>query len=241
MRLRSLAGSLPLLIGCASPSSDQAWNATGFAQVVALAQSCTGDPAIATSWLLAPKVTNFALETGLPPAGSASGCSGLESERGIVVSVSAACSPSCAGDDAITCRGRYEIVNHCGAFDDRCAIVDGLPSCLDKPGAVPTADASQCPATPVTPTCANGDRLDVCLNYGFQCSEWLPGSTCQNGQCLLGSDCTPDKILDGIACDGNSLRVCVAGKIEKVDCTQLGFTGCDSFTRGCTPNPLVAP
>jgi hypothetical protein len=240
--LRLLLVGAPLtLLGCASPPADQVWTPSGYAQVVALLQSCTGDASLAVNALLAPKLTNFARATQLPPAGVASGCSGLEAERGVVVTANSACVPACEGADAVTCRGSYQIVNHCSTFDSRCAMTNGIPGCLDKQGAIPTEDAGVCPATPVTATCANADRLDICPGYGFQCSQWLAGSTCKDGQCLLGSECIPGKILDGIACDGNLLRVCVAGRIEKVDCTQLGFTGCDSFTRGCTPNPLLAP
>ena len=241
MRGCRAAGLLFVLVGCASPEADVVWAQPRFAETVALLQSCTGDPTLAVDLLRSPTLTQFAQRTSLPADGVYAGCAGLESTRGIAVTQNAACAPTCAGDDAITCHGPYQVTRHCGAFESVCSTKNGVPTCVDKPSAAPTEAAALCPPLPSTPTCRDNDRLEVCSGYGFQCPVWLADSACSNGQCLLGTACTPGQFLDGLACDGNALRVCVAGRIEKVDCLALGFTGCDPFTRGCSPNPLLAP
>ncbi len=241
MRGFRAAGLLSVAVGCASPTTEVVWAQPQYAAVVALYQSCTGDPSLALAVLEQPRLTHFVENTRQPIAQPQGGCAGLEAERGVVVTQDTGCSPACSGNDAVSCRGAYKIVQHCGRFDGLCALVAGEATCIDKPGSTSTNDAAVCPATPSTPTCRDNDRLEICAAYGRECPIWLADSGCSGGHCLLGSACTPGKFLDGLACDGNALRVCVAGRIENVDCIALGFTGCDPFTRGCSPNPLLAP
>jgi hypothetical protein len=44
-------------------------------------------------------------------------------------------------------------------------------------------------------------------------------------------------------CDGNQLSFCNAGRLERLDCRALGFSGCEvnsSMARyGCTPGVAV--
>ncbi len=241
MRRRGVVGFALLIAACASPSApESAWTDAQFAVVVALAQSCTGDPALGQT-LLVPGLTTWEAATHKFPGDAHDGCAGFEKDFGVVVGVSPACAAACVGDDARTCRGPYQVLAHCGAFNSKCLEINGIPSCVD-PGSAPTG-VLPCPADS-TPICRENGLAERCwgdASTQYFCSQTLAGSDCAFGQCRLGNDCTPGKFLDGLACDGTALRVCVAGKIEKVDCTALGFTGCDPFTRGCTPNPLVAP
>lgn len=96
--------------------------------------------------------------------------------------------------------------------------------------------------------CANG-TLQACLNGGLasaSCASFSPGFTCQTSLatdsgippkpfCGLASECNPPS-RSNLQCDGDSVVVCNAGRIDKVDCKTLGFTTCNSKFGGCTPN-----
>ncbi len=225
MASRCATGLLVLLAGCVSQRTAP-WEDATYAKAVALAQSCTGDPGLDRAMLAVAYHGDFR-----------NGCTGFEADFGWAVVPSASCVSGCAGDDARTCRGPYQMVTHCALFDAKCTIVNGNASCVDTSGVLP------CPGG-ATPICVENSLVESCPGdpaTTYDCSLTLAGSSCAVGQCVLGAECVPGKILDGLACDGKSLRVCVAGRIDLVDCTALGFTGCDPFTRGCSPNPLLAP
>lgn len=170
---------------------------------------------------------------------AAGGCSTLEACLGIAVTQDAACQQGCDGERAITCRTNLRTSTNCGRFGGVCL----AGACVDAPGSATPDGAVLCPANAI-PTCGDTDTWDVCGEQSdtrVSCASRLAGSTCVDGACQLGNACVPGKFLDGLACEGRSLRVCVAGRLETVDCIALGFSGCDPFTRGCSPNPLLAP
>jgi len=98
-------------------------------------------------------------------------------------------------------------------------------------------------------SCA-GNTLTACVNGGatqIDCSKVGVGFTCQTMAsqptepaqvmfCGLASECDPrpngSDVLDlGIqppTCDGTKLVVCNAGRLDSIDCTTLGFTGCNA-------------
>ena len=66
--------------------------------------------------------------------------------------------------------------------------------------------------------------------------------------CGLGDECAPNERNGGnvpVRCDGNTVVVCNAGRLDRVDCTSLGFTGCDVDQHlghfGCTPSVVPTP
>lgn len=80
----------------------------------------------------------------------------------------------------------------------------------------------------------NGTKLRACVNGGeheIDCGLLAEGFTCQTvdnlGEaysfCGLASECAPDKPI----CEGDSIVLCNAGRIDKVDCKSLGFSGCN--------------
>ncbi len=92
-----------------------------------------------------------------------------------------------------------------------------------------------------------GANLKICSNGGeatFDCATIGTGFTCQSGTiegsdvafCGLATECNP-MLSSRPSCEGNSLVVCNAGKIEKVDCKSLGFTGCNPTANVCSPSP----
>jgi len=87
-----------------------------------------------------------------------------------------------------------------------------------------------CESTTMLRSCIGRyEKLTDCaqLGIGFKC---LPGP---EPHCGFATECTADA---PVTCDGDSLVVCDAGRVRKVDCKTLGFTTCDA-TRGiCGPS-----
>ncbi len=236
MRLSGVC-ALSFLAACTSPTAvSSAWNDAHYAAALALLQSCSGDATLGPL-LLTPgrdryEIATHQIQTCL---NAANGCGAVETCFGLVVTQDPTCQPGCDGDSAITCRTNFRSTLNCARFGATCV----AGACVDPPGSVTPDGALTCEDS-VTPTCLDGATWHVC-GASVACDSRLSGSTCSGGQCILGTACSPGKFLDGLACAGKALRVCVAGRIEQVDCTALGFTGCDPFTRGCSPNPLLAP
>jgi hypothetical protein len=49
--------------------------------------------------------------------------------------------------------------------------------------------------------------------------------------------------MDDVTCDGATVVICNAGRVDRVDCRSLGFTGCEvnkvNHTYGCIPGPSL--
>jgi hypothetical protein len=96
-----------------------------------------------------------------------------------------------------------------------------------------------------------GNVLNACVgdkSFDIECGQVGAGFTCQafatdfetSYFCGVAAEC------DGAAnppedptCDGSSLVLCNAGRIEKVDCLALGFTGCAAEWGRCVPGPYA--
>ncbi|MDI1442935.1 hypothetical protein [Polyangium sp. 6x1] len=88
----------------------------------------------------------------------------------------------------------------------------------------------------------DGAELRACINGGEQavdCSTLVKGFACNTGPggtsfCGLEGECDP---YEGThpTCDGDSIVVCNAGRVDKVDCKSLGFTGCNADWGRCSP------
>jgi hypothetical protein len=95
--------------------------------------------------------------------------------------------------------------------------------------------------------CVNGRRQDL------DCAMFGEGFSCQSVGgipfCGVAAECLPANLQGGDrdvsqngvpepVCDGTSIVFCNAGRLERVDCTELGFTGCDlEAGLGCVPSP----
>jgi len=98
-----------------------------------------------------------------------------------------------------------------------------------------------------------GSVLENCIGgrqHDQDCSEVGPGFSCQVYQgrafCGVASECPPsgsphEEPVSAPFCDGTKVVFCNAGRIERIDCKDLGFSGCDlEDARGCVPGlPLV--
>jgi len=105
-------------------------------------------------------------------------------------------------------------------------------------------------ALPIGTGCA-GTTLRACLggqSTDIDCATRGPGFSCQSRDgsffCGLAAECVPANnysAADSTAatCDGTTLSFCNAGRLEHLDCTAFGFTGCDLDRSvnhyGCTP------
>ena len=98
----------------------------------------------------------------------------------------------------------------------------------------------------------SGDALSACVGgraQSIDCAAYGPGFSCRTVQgasfCGLGSECVPGELTGAsstpLSCEGNVIVVCSAGRIERIDCTALGFTGCGATQMsggyGCLPSP----
>ncbi|HKP56658.1 MAG TPA: hypothetical protein VJV78_08060 [Polyangiales bacterium] len=96
--------------------------------------------------------------------------------------------------------------------------------------------------------CADDSTLEACVggrSARRSCSDEGPGFTCQSLQdtyfCGLASECLPGELPredargTAIACEGDTIVFCNAGRIERLSCTDLGFDGCNPKTNGCFP------
>jgi hypothetical protein len=99
----------------------------------------------------------------------------------------------------------------------------------------------------------DADTLMACVGRAVEevdCARLGEGYSCQSFEdasfCGLGSECIPGELKVGTSgtpetCDGTSVVFCDEGRIESVDCTSLGFTGCEvqNDAAHCTPNSIA--
>ena len=88
-------------------------------------------------------------------------------------------------------------------------------------------------------TSCSGDTMTACVNghvTTVNCSTLGPGFGCQalgtQYFCGLASECAPADNYSAsnthpASCTGSILTYCNAGRLEHIDCTTLGFSGCD--------------
>lgn len=88
----------------------------------------------------------------------------------------------------------------------------------------------------------NGATLRACVNGGVKdvdCSTLGVGFSCQSTGsaffCGLANECAPGSGTRP-SCEGNTLVLCNAGRVERIDCTSLGFTGCLASAGACVPS-----
>jgi len=169
-----------------------------------------------------------------------------------VVEPAAACDgtalPSCtAQGEVLSCERGVMRTTPCRSVGFDCVAGkcqgDGASCTATTPGGSDLVD-------PFGTGCA-GNTLQACLNgqtTNVDCATQGPGFSCQSRDgsffCGLAAECVPADNYSSVqpaTCDGTTLSFCNAGRLEHLDCTQLGFTGCEVDTHvyhyGCTPGP----
>jgi len=108
--------------------------------------------------------------------------------------------------------------------------------------------------SPVATGCS-GNTLLGCLggqSTRIDCATQGPGFGCQSRDgaffCGLAADCLPAASYSASAsasCQGTILSFCNAGRLEHLDCAELGFSGCEIDRKvdhyGCTPGMALQP
>ena len=123
----------------------------------------------------------------------------------------------CAGTRVQTCEPNNVLTEFdCSVFENESCRVDSFgPSCgTNNP--VPCS-GSRC----------DGGTFVLCSGeeHRISCSELYSGGLCnaRAESCGFADECTTDQQA---ACAGNSLHMCVLGKLVDLDCTELGFARC---------------
>jgi hypothetical protein len=155
--------------------------------------------------------------------------------------------PSCNGSVPVFCDGSLVEGTDCAVRGAACS--DGL--CTG------TGDAcSVSPSDPTAGVSCNGNVLESCQNgqrATLDCTTFRAGFGCRTigdvAFCGLAADCVPGGLTMGDvpqdgdpspSCDGTTIVFCNAGRVERVDCTSLGFSGCDvEAAWGCVPTPFT--
>jgi hypothetical protein len=122
----------------------------------------------------------------------------------------------------------------CSAFGLSCA----SGNCQGTGAACANQDPSEPESIVFEGLACASNVLTACVS-GHQalldCATVGPGFTCQTVGtehfCGLSNQCVPANnyaasISNPVACDGNTVVFCNAGRLERLDCLSLGFTGC---------------
>jgi hypothetical protein len=170
-------------------------------------------------------------------------------EGGCVTEALAACefseAPTCTAQGEVSfCGSGFRRETPCQSLGFNCVAGKCVGEGEACSATAPTLDDS---VTPVGMGCSGG-TLQACLGgttTTVDCATQGPGFTCQSFDgsffCGLAAECTPGNYAEAEAasCDGTVLTFCNAGRLEHIDCTSLGFTGCDIDEAighyGCTP------
>lgn len=153
----------------------------------------------------------------------------------------------CHEDRPLSCTGPYSDGKYYGTLGPKCSdfglTCDTLncmgtgPSCETPLGEAWSWDDSHytykagvaCDSATMLRACVGkNEALVDCttLGQGFTC---IPGEIARCGFAAECDEKTP------VVCEGDSLVVCDAGRIRKVDCKSMGFTSCDAKHLTCSP------
>jgi hypothetical protein len=161
---------------------------------------------------------------------------------------------SCSGSVELDAEpGVLETGPECSSLGLECATVDPY-------GAVCIGAGEECATSWESPmfegiSCA-GDTLEACAKgrrHDLDCTTFGADFSCRNVEgtafCGLASECVPANLTSlgnvlpqgGVpapTCEGSAIVFCNAGRLERIDCVELGFSGCDlEVGFGCVPSP----
>ena len=119
----------------------------------------------------------------------------------------------------------------CPSFGLLCAPEGGHTGAGQGTGAECTARDSDLAIDYYTGVACTGDTLTACLDGrlgDLDCTRFGRGFGCQefSGAFFCGTASECDPVTFQPACEGAQRVFCNAGKIERVDCTELGFSAC---------------
>ena len=137
----------------------------------------------------------------------------------------------------------------CAAWGLQCGTspLSGDAACVGA-GAACTEESASSVSIAYSPGLGcDGALLRVCpggREHSLDCSMVASGFSCQSVGgaffCGLASECDPEG-ASVQSCDGTTITLCHAGRIEQINCTELGFTGCQMVegknSAVCVPSP----
>jgi hypothetical protein len=128
--------------------------------------------------------------------------------------------------------------------------------CSGTEGACPAGSLSATKITFEGKGCS-GSELKACVGGGLttlDCGKLGVGASCQTlahdggarSYCGFGTACDPGipsqpGVPASPTCDGDNVVVCNGGRVDRVDCKALGFTGCIAFPQALRPHALCTP
>ncbi|AKT42562.1 hypothetical protein [Chondromyces crocatus] len=159
-----------------------------------------------------------------------------------------ACNPatfmaSCVDGAPTVCFDVERTGQRCAELGLICGTIAG-----GEPGCIGTGAA--CQADTIGPLsvqfdegiACDGNTLKACVNgyeHNLDCGSLQDGFTCQSGGsgtfCGLDAACEPGEKVAG-GCDGDSVLICNAGRVDRIDCKALGFSTCDAQFGLCVPS-----
>jgi hypothetical protein len=85
-----------------------------------------------------------------------------------------------------------------------------------------------------------GDVMRACVagaEHALDCAAIAPGFSCRKADgvhfCGLAAECVPGNLPNSdqtgtlLGCEGDAITFCNAGRIDRIDCRELGFERCD--------------
>jgi hypothetical protein len=154
---------------------------------------------------------------------------------GAVACDEASFTETCENERPRICNNDWTALGpRCGEFGLTCGAAG---SCTGMGGAcTSTFSGYHGPGIEYTGVSCSGANLNACVGDGLTklpCDSVGRGFTCferpdagfNKAYCGLASQCGPGYDT-APSCDGDSLVICNAGRIDKVDCKSLGFSGC---------------
>ena len=166
---------------------------------------------------------------------------------------------ACAGSEPPSCTAQGEVTycedgawhkTPCQALGFQCV----AGKCVGEGASCSGSSGDSELVNPVGTDCA-GNTLHACLGgqtTSIDCATQGPGFSCQARDgaffCGLAAECVPAgnyaaSASTAATCAGTMLSFCNAGRLEHLDCAELGFTGCEIDKKldhyGCTPGVVL--
>lgn len=153
--------------------------------------------------------------------------------------------PECREGSPVACDGRERVGPLCSDHGLTCALNAGATeaACRGSGAACDSPSSHPLEMHFDAGLACEGGKLRACVNDGehlLECGDLAPGFQCQvvasTSFCGLAAECEPGvigKTIPASTCEGDSVVFCNAGRVEKIDCKGLGFTGCNADTGYC--------
>ncbi|HET7538278.1 MAG TPA: hypothetical protein VFK05_00350 [Polyangiaceae bacterium] len=159
--------------------------------------------------------------------------------------------PSCSAQGEVTyCDDGSRHETPCQSLGFKCV----AGKCVGEGASCSESVSSSTDLTNPVGTSCDGSVLHGCLGgqaTSIDCATQGPGFSCQarDGKffCGLAAECVPSNSYSAsypaTTCDGTTLSFCNAGRLEHLNCTDLGFSGCEIDNKldhyGCTPGMVL--